>query len=193
MAILCRFTPAQIEAAASRLNLYKSEAQELAAEAALHWASHGNVNLLSAGSSFLSLYKSGKGVPDYVREFYLNMVKLKVFERAEGKFLSVQNKALARLVQSWLLDGADTQPHMNRFIIVKARLIEMGYIIEKEETAPQLEQSKDIKTALKLCPSTVKGFEGLSPQVVAALKGVWLAATGEPWSEGSVKRVKAIN
>lgn len=189
MAVLFRFQPAQIEAAASRLGMYKSEAQELASEAALHWAVHSNVNLLSSGSAFLSLYKSGKSSPDYIREFYLSMVKLKIFERAEGKFLSVKNKALARLIQTWLLEGDEKAPHVDRFILVKARLIEMGYLVEKEEEQEQ-EQSKDIKTALKLCPATVKGFEGLSPSVVAAIKSVWLAATGEPWSEGSVKRFK---
>ena len=189
MSILLRFTASQIEAASSRLTLYKAESQELAAESALHWALHGNVNLLNAGAAFLSLYKSGKGLPDYVREFYLNMIKLKVFERADGKFCSVKNKALARLIQTWLLEGVDTQPHHNRFILVKSRLIEGGYVEPpKDEVSTEL--SKDVKTALKLCPATSKGFEGLSPSMVAAIKSVWLAATGEPWSEGSVKRHK---
>lgn len=189
MAVLFRFNVSQIEAAASRLSLYKNEAQELAAEAALHWAVHSNTNLLNSGASFLSLYKSSKTLPDYVREFYIHTAKLKIFERADGKVTSVKNKALARLIQNWLLEGVDTQPHANRFILVKARLIEGGYIEPPKEEQEQ-EQSKDIKTALKICPATDKGFEGLSPSVVAAIKSVWLAATDEPWSEGSVKRFK---
>lgn len=191
MTILFRFTTGQIEAASSRLGLYKSEAPELAAEAALHWATHGNVNLLTAGASFLSLYKSNKTLPDYVREFYLVMVKLKIFDRVDGKFTAVKNKALARLIQTWLLEGLDTQPHTNRFILVKARLIEGGYIEPPKDEGEGDTLSKDLKTALKLCPSTAKGFEGLTPQMTAAIKGVWLAATGEPWSEGSVKRHKS--
>ena len=192
MAILFRFKPDQIEAAASKLSLYKSEAKELAAEAALHWASHGNVNLLNAGAAFLSLYKSGKGWPDYVREFYLYMVKLGVFERTDKKFCSTKNKALARLVSSWLLEGSENQPHENRFITVKARLIEGGYIAPPEEQAEKVELSADLKKALSIVPATPKGFEGLSDQMAAALKGVWLAASGEAWSEGSVKRIKAM-
>ena len=193
MAIKTRFSIEQITRVGNTLGVYRTEALELAADAFVHWIQHGTCAVMQAGYTILSLAeKPKKGTRCYTRQVYLDLLKLKAFTSVEGnKFQSEAHKPLIKGLRSYVSTLSDTTLSDELMVLVTAWLRSEGWI-EQDETKEKPELSADMKKALAIVPATPQGFKGLSDQMVAAIKSVWLAASGEAWSEGSVKRIKAM-
>jgi len=193
MAIKTRFSVEQITSVGNTLGAYRAEALELAADAVIHWLNHGTTAVMQSGYSILSLAeKPKKGVRCYTRQVYLDLLKLKAFTSIEGnKFQSESHKPLIKGLRGYVSTLPDSVLSDELMVLITAWLRSEGWI-EETEAKEKPELSADLKKALSIVPATPKGFEGLSDQMVAAIKSVWLAASGEPWSEGSVKRIKAM-
>lgn len=193
MAIKTRFSIEQITRVGNTLGVYRTEALELAADAVVHWLQHGTCAVMQAGYSILSLAeKPKKGVRCYTRQVYLDLLKLKTFSVVEGnKFQSEAHKPLIKSLRAYVSGLPETTLSDELMVIITAWLRSEGWI-EEVVQAEKVELSADLKKAIAIVPATQNGFKGLSDQMVAALKGVWLAASGEAWSEGSVKRIKAM-
>lgn len=193
MAIKTRFSIEQITKWSATVDAVRTEALEMAADAVIHWLNHGTCAVMKSGYSILSLAeKPKKGVRCYTRQVYLDLLKLKAFTSLEGnKFHSEGHKPLIKGLKAYVATLPDNTLSDELMVLITAWLREQGWI-EQTETKEKPELSPDLKKALAIVPATQNGFKGLSDQMVAALKSVWLAASGEAWSEGSVKRIKAM-
>ena len=192
MAIKTRFSVEQITKWSGTVGVIRTEAVEVATDAVIHWLQHGTCAVMQSGYSILSLAEKPKGGSRcYTRQVYLDLLKLKAFTSVEGnKFQSEAHKPLIKGLRGYVATLPDTTLSEELMVLITAWLRSEGWI-ESAETKEKPELSPDLKKALAVVPATPKGFEGFSDQMVAALKSVWLAASGEAWSEGSVKRVKA--
>lgn len=193
MTIKTRFSVEQITRIGNTLGAVRQDALELAADAVIHWLQHGTCSVVLSGYAILAqAEKPKKGQRCYTRQVYLDLLKLKAFKNVEGnKFHSEANKPLIKTLRAYVATLPDTVMSDELMILIVSWLRSEGWI-EDAQVQVKPELNADLKKALSIVPSTQKGFEGLSDNMVAALKGVWLAASGEPWSEGSVKRVKAM-
>ena len=192
MAIKTRFSVEEINKWAGTVSTVRTEALELAADAVIHWLQHGTTAVMGSGHAILSLAEKPKGgLRCYTRQVYLDLLKLKAFNSVEGnKFQSEAHKPLLKGLRAYVASLSDNTLSDELMVLIVAWLRSEGWI-EEAAKAEKAELSPDLKKALAIVPATSKGFEGLSDPMVAALKSVWLAASGEAWSEGSVKRVKA--
>ena len=193
MAIKTRFSVEQITRISNTLGAVRTDALELAADAVVHWLNHGTCAVMLSGYSILNMAeKPKKGTRCYTRQVYLDLLKLKAFNSVDGnRFQSEAHKPLIKGLRGYVSSLPDNTLSDELMVLITAWLREQGWI-EEAVKAEKAELSPDLKKALSIVPATPKGFEGLSDQMVAALKGVWLAASGEAWSEGSVKRIKAM-
>ena len=191
MAIKTRFSVEQITRISNTLGAIRTDALELAADAVIHWLQHGTCAVMLSGYTILSqAEKPKKGTRCYTRQVYLDLLKLKAFNAIEGnKFQSEAHKPLIKELRGYVSTLSDSTLSEELMVLIVAWLREQGWIDEVAK-AEKVELSPDLKKALSIVPATQKGFKGLSDQMVAALKSVWLAASGEAWSEGSVKRIK---
>lgn len=193
MAIKTRFSVEQITRISNTLGAIRTDALELAADAVIHWLNHGTTAVMLSGYTILSQAEKPKGgIRCYTRQVYLDLLKLKAFTAVEGnKFQSEAHKPLLKGLRAYVATLPDSTLSEELMVLIVAWLRSEGWI-ETIEVKAKPELSPDLKKALQIVPATSKGFEGLSDPMVAALKSVWLAASGEAWSEGSVKRVKTM-
>ena len=192
MTIKTRFSIDQINKWSGTVGVIRTEALEMAADSVVHWIQHGTCAVMGSGHAILSLAEKPRGgLRCYTRQVYLDLLKLKAFNAIEGnKFQSEAHKPLIKSLRAYVATLSDTTLSEELMVLIVAWLRSEGWI-EPAEVQAKPELSPDLQKALAIVPSTPKGFEGLSDQMVAALKSVWLAASGEAWSEGSVKRVKS--
>lgn len=193
MTIKTRFSVEQLTHFSSIAGSLRADALELAADGLIHFLNHGTCAVAGMGYKFLNMAeKPKKGKVSYTHKVYFALLKLNAFKGTkDDKFQSIGHRPLVKQLRDYVATLPETTLSEELMPLIMAWLVNDLWIEPEAEPEARPELSADIKKALAIVPATTKGFEGLSDNMVAALKSVWLAASGEPWSEGSVKRIKA--